>query len=473
MFDLENEVRSWRQGAADACSRDILEELEEHLREEFDSQLRQGHSPEEAFARAKAQIGDIAAVARECARAERHGWRPTRITASSLLGAVAIVIAALTFTRMQTGQIRLLGWCHVVFLTLGHVAVFALGVMGAGIVVARVAVGPNNRLAPAFQRAGYPLTAFALVATLIGVTLGAVWSAATLGSAWHWDPKEIGGVCVLAWACVLFLGFSLTKVSIEAKALITLLGSMVVALAWIGPNLLRLGLHQYGRSPATQSMLLAGVTLTQMILIGVLVSVDRGTRSGLRRALRKYAAAFSLFACIVVCVCWVRGLSGYDQLFWSYDRWLPDGGAATNYVELKSDEGLWLSIGAGHVGPPPPDLTMGYYINADESKGRPRLVFMHDAYDPLAALFNLSDTTHSWSPAHWDRTIRQPPTHYDHFQAFGIGISYWLAATLLGILPAMAMVRIIYRRLCRKTSDAGSCRLTSPSLSADGLAIAG
>ncbi len=89
------------------------------------------------------------------------------------------------------------------------------------------------------------------------------------------------------------------------------------------------------------------------------------------------AAALSALLFVATCVLWVRGRTGYDDVAWSYDRYLSDRSAASNQLELTCDRRMWLSVSWGRVGPYNGQLVWGYYVNAEESGGRPRLSFHH------------------------------------------------------------------------------------------------
>ena len=70
MFDLEKSIADWRQQMLDAGIKSPvpLEELENHLREEIEWQLRSGRSEPIAFAAAVRQIGGSAALKPEFAK---------------------------------------------------------------------------------------------------------------------------------------------------------------------------------------------------------------------------------------------------------------------------------------------------------------------------------------------------------------------------------------------------------------------
>jgi ABC-type transport system involved in cytochrome c biogenesis permease subunit len=91
---------------------------------------------------------------------------------------------------------------------------------------------------------GFSIAALALVT--FGTVLGGLWADQSWGRFWGWDPKENGALLIILWLTWLLHG-RLTKqitpvfLSIGLAAL-----SIIVALSWVGVNLLSVGLHSYG-----------------------------------------------------------------------------------------------------------------------------------------------------------------------------------------------------------------------------------
>jgi hypothetical protein len=156
-------------------------------------------------------------------------------------------------------------------------------------------------------------------------------------------------------------------------------------------------------------------------------------------------AVLSLLLCLAVVAFWVRShcnyeYGGYDQVKWTYSRWLSDGGAAGSYVELMSDLRLGISLGSGRVGPFNGQLVWGYHVNADESGGWPRLEFHREPYDALTKIVNKNNRLLSgaWPPIECHYVRRRPPIDGDDSAHLSIGVSHWLVAALLAVLPAWA-----------------------------------
>lgn len=70
MFDLNKEIADWKSSVSRqrACSRDELNELESHLREEIDVLIGRGVTESEAFAEAVARMGAAEEISGEFAK---------------------------------------------------------------------------------------------------------------------------------------------------------------------------------------------------------------------------------------------------------------------------------------------------------------------------------------------------------------------------------------------------------------------
>ncbi len=80
----------------------------------------------------------------------------------------------------------------------------------------------------------------------VGLISGSVWANEAWGSWWSWDPKE-------TWALISWLVYAAYLHSRLTKgwqgrrpAIIAIIGFIVIAICYIGVNLLGIGLHSYG-----------------------------------------------------------------------------------------------------------------------------------------------------------------------------------------------------------------------------------
>ena len=90
MFDLENAIADWRQQmlAAGIQTPVPLEELESHLRDEIERQMKSGLSEQKAFGSAVRQIGQPKTLNIEFKRSERTFMKKIVIIMAALFGMV-------------------------------------------------------------------------------------------------------------------------------------------------------------------------------------------------------------------------------------------------------------------------------------------------------------------------------------------------------------------------------------------------
>lgn len=115
----------------------------------------------------------------------------------------------------------------------------------------------------------HTLTIFALLFTAIGTILGGIWADQSWGRFWGWDPKENGALLIVLWLIWLLhgkLGKQLNSTQFIAGLAFT---NVIVALSWIGVNLLGVGMHSYGFADGLYYGL-GGFILAELALIGCL-----------------------------------------------------------------------------------------------------------------------------------------------------------------------------------------------------------
>jgi cytochrome c-type biogenesis protein CcsB len=80
----------------------------------------------------------------------------------------------------------------------------------------------------------------------VGLVSGAVWANEAWGSWWSWDPKETWAlICWLVYAAYLHTRL-IRGWQGRRPALLAAAGLVVIAVCYIGVNLLGIGLHSYG-----------------------------------------------------------------------------------------------------------------------------------------------------------------------------------------------------------------------------------
>jgi hypothetical protein len=117
MFNLEQAISEWRQqlAAGGIKTPDVLDELESHLREDVDQQVRSGLNRQQAFQDAAQRFGQASVLKAEFRKADKTA--ALRLKRIVLAGSGLLYLAASSYslvTHEMAGQERLLG-----FLALG------------------------------------------------------------------------------------------------------------------------------------------------------------------------------------------------------------------------------------------------------------------------------------------------------------------------------------------------------------------
>ncbi len=135
---------------------------------------------------------------------------------------------------------------HVVTISMGYAGCCLSGLLGHIYLLQRLR---GDALAPRVQetfRAIFGTQAFGLIFTFIGTMLGGVWADQSWGRFWGWDPKENGALVIVLWSALLFHARLGGMIGPRGFAAGSVVGIIAVLLAWMGVNLLGVGLHSYG-----------------------------------------------------------------------------------------------------------------------------------------------------------------------------------------------------------------------------------
>lgn len=135
---------------------------------------------------------------------------------------------------------------HVLCITIGYGWCLLTAVLAHLILIgksfSKSTVGTQNELIKTMTTHSL----FSLLFTTIGTILGGIWADQSWGRFWGWDPKENGALLIVLWLIWLIHG----KIAGQISQLFWICGmaflSVVVAVAWVGVNLLGVGLHSYG-----------------------------------------------------------------------------------------------------------------------------------------------------------------------------------------------------------------------------------
>ena len=242
-FDLEKVIAQWRQQmlAAGIKAPSTLQELESHLREDIGNLVAAGNPEAAAFQMAVSRVGSPAALMAEYKLA-KSGSSLSVIGLLTWAG-LAAILAAVLLSRWVEGKCGLLLTAHVFSLTTGYGTALLAGGFGMCLIGAQrwgfVLGGQANALNRAIGR----YTQISAVLVAVGLLLGMLWSKQNRGWFLGSDPRAIASVCVAAWLVAFSLVQKLTSTGNLGLARLSLVGNLIVGLAWFGVGA---SIHGYG-----------------------------------------------------------------------------------------------------------------------------------------------------------------------------------------------------------------------------------
>lgn len=233
MHDPEKWITEWRKSAAKNVNAETLDELETHLREITEQLVRSGMNPPDAFQRALADLGNMPRIASEFRKLDEPLWLPVKLAigATALL---ALILAFFLVPRLDSSRSNQLLAAHVFTVTLGYTLTLLIGGMGICFVSQRCLEDFSTSRLHSIARVSLVLGSIALFLTTLGCLLGAIWAKIEWGRYWAWDAKETGGFCVVVWLACYLVAHRFFKNSERGVLAISMLGNIVVSLAWFG-----------------------------------------------------------------------------------------------------------------------------------------------------------------------------------------------------------------------------------------------
>jgi hypothetical protein len=218
------------QAAGHRC--ELLDELEEHLREEIDRLLRSGVSPERAFETALSKLGAPATVAAEYEKltANRRTWWPVKIARGC---AIAVVVLLGLVLILKLDRIGVLLATHVWCATIGYLSMLVIGGLGMCYICASWFGGPGPTQRGSLLRSIFQFANAAAILASVAALLGMFWAKENWGRYWAWDPKETGAMVIVLWA-LLISALQWFRAGQLTVVFFAVLGSALTAAAWFG-----------------------------------------------------------------------------------------------------------------------------------------------------------------------------------------------------------------------------------------------
>lgn len=236
-FDLEAAVGRWRREAESfVTSPGTLDELEDHLREQFAELTAAGRPADESWATAVDSLGSLQRLGREFAKLQPLA-AIDRVVLTSLVGVVAI-LATGTLWFLASSQAdnvinsRPLLRAHVATITLGYgsglLAMVAAAYATLRSLFARQTVGAIHAATVRVIRISASIAA---VMAVVGFALGSIWASGEWGRPFTGSPREVAGLLVA-------LSFAATTVACTRRPRVALPLALVagglVLTAWLG-----------------------------------------------------------------------------------------------------------------------------------------------------------------------------------------------------------------------------------------------
>ena len=273
MHNLEQLIAEWRKsiltGPNPTIRPEVLDELENHLRENVEQLLQTGLTETEAFQRAAATLGAAPAIATEFHKLEQRLWWPIKLAIG--MAAIALISHALRSTVAFAFDGRLTSLllaAHVFTVGLGYTITFIIGALGICFVGQRC----FSELVPSRLRSLIDATfIFGCVAaglTIAGFIFAMFWAKAEWGRYWGWDIREMGGLAVILWQLLFLLMHRFGRSHARGILITSLLGDIVVGLAWFGSNMLSAGPQGYGAWSYLLLLITLGLNLA-FFLVGM------------------------------------------------------------------------------------------------------------------------------------------------------------------------------------------------------------
>lgn len=240
MRDFEKQNADWRRSITKALPHrsEAFDELEAHLRDEIDTLIRSGTSPEQAFDLAVCKLGQPSAIDAEFDKLEqlrRPRWKPATLARWACV-AIALLTLLFLVPRIGQGRMTLLLASHVLSVTIGYSTMFVIGGLAIYYVLAEGfrRTGPSQRYA--LGRTILQLGTISAVLTSVGIVLGMIWAKQNWGRYWAWDVKETGGAVVLLCALITVGLARFKPASYRALVPMAIIGNIGTAWGWFGAN---------------------------------------------------------------------------------------------------------------------------------------------------------------------------------------------------------------------------------------------
>lgn len=134
---------------------------------------------------------------------------------------------------------------HIVTISIGYAGFLISGFLGH-VHLIQCAFKMNEKITHSTFSIVYLFLLMGLAFTVTGTLLGGMWADQAWGRFWGWDPKENGALLIILWGAAVIYARKGNLIGPKLTSVFSIIGIIMVMLAWIGVNLLGIGLHSYG-----------------------------------------------------------------------------------------------------------------------------------------------------------------------------------------------------------------------------------
>ncbi len=159
---------------------------------------------------------------------------------------------------------------HVLAVTTGYAGVWIAGVFGHIWLILKL-LGKDKATLEKVRLPLEGLLGFGLTFAFLGTMLGGVWADQSWGRFWGWDPKENGALLIVLWTAVIYHARVAGMIREIGLAVGSIIGCIMVMVAWLGVNLLGVGLHSYGFTTA-MARGFYGYIIAELVFIVVMLA---------------------------------------------------------------------------------------------------------------------------------------------------------------------------------------------------------
>jgi hypothetical protein len=237
MFDLEAAVSAWRREFQAAAPEALaeLDELEDHLREDFAALVSGGHVEADAWRLAQSRLGHPREIAPEFSRSARLSTLDRGVFALILAAVATTIVGLVALVCLRTPEAvagRILT-AHIVTVTLGYVCGLAAAALAGYVAMKGLIAGPpTTRLSTLAMRGLRLASLAAAVFTVLGFGLGALWLNAVHGRPFDGDPRELGAIAAAVCFFATLTASMARSPAMSGPLALAIAGGGVVFAAW-------------------------------------------------------------------------------------------------------------------------------------------------------------------------------------------------------------------------------------------------